>query len=170
MPGTIPMKRKYYPGNSGLSSALAEENDKQMIEEIWHNAKLLAIIVSGNFNEPGIHFFTPGEFSQQLAFMRHSKGRIIAPHLHNPVKREVQFTKEVLILRKGSLRVDFFSEEKEYIKSRILNKGDVILLSEGGHGFEVLEEVEMFEIKQGPYAGESDKTRFESAPDNLIFN
>ena len=38
--------------------------------------------------------------------------------------------------------------------------GDVILLIEGGHGFEVLEEIEMVEVKQGPYAGERDKERF----------
>jgi hypothetical protein len=67
-----------------------------------------------------------------------------------------------LFLRKGKLRVDFFDECQNYLESRILESGDVILLATGGHGFEVLEEVEMFEVKQGPYAGESDKTRFES--------
>lgn len=132
-----------------------------MIEQIFHDGLLLAIIVRKDFNESGIHFFTPDEFSQQLAFMKHPTGKQILPHVHNAVKREVHFTKEVLIIRKGKLRVDFYSNDKEYIKSRILNEGDIILLSEGGHGFEVIEEVEMFEIKQGPYAGEQDKTRFE---------
>jgi hypothetical protein len=42
----------------------------------------------------------------------------------------------------------------------VLESGDVILLSNGGHGFEVLEEVEMIEVKQGPYCGDEDKTRF----------
>ena len=44
---------------------------------------------------------------------------------------------------------------------RILQGGDVILLATGGHGFEVLEEIEMIEVKQGPYAGDQDKTRFD---------
>jgi len=132
-----------------------------MIEQITHNTLLLAIIIRADYNEAGIHFFTPNEFSQQLAFMRHPAGKEIEPHVHNAVAREVHFTKEVLFIRKGKLRVDFYTNEQEYIESRILQTGDAILLSEGGHGFEILEETEMLEVKQGPYAGEQDKTRFE---------
>ena len=132
-----------------------------MIQEIKHNNQLLAIIISNRYSEPGIHFFTPDDFSQQLAFMKHPVGKIIQPHVHNPVQREVHFTKEVLFIRKGKLRVDFYTDQQNYIESHILETGDVILLSEGGHGFEILEETEMIEVKQGPYAGEKDKTRFE---------
>jgi len=67
----------------------------------------------------------------------------------------------VLWIKKGKLRVDFYSESQKYLESRMLEAGDVILLAQGGHGFEVIEAVEMFEVKQGPYAGEEDKTRFE---------
>lgn len=132
-----------------------------MIEQITNNDELLAIIISDKFSEPGIHFFTPDCHSQQLAYMRHPTGKVIKPHVHNPVPREVQFTQEVLFLKKGKLRVDFYDENQNYLKSRILEPGDVILLATGGHGFEVLEEIEMIEVKQGPYAGEQDKTRFE---------
>jgi mannose-6-phosphate isomerase-like protein (cupin superfamily) len=131
-----------------------------MFEEIVHNNELLAIIVSNTFNKEGVHFFTPSSFSQQLAYMKHSKGKIIDPHLHNSVRREVHFTQEVLFIRKGSLRVDFYDEMKNYLESRILEAGDVILLIKGGHGFQVLENLEMFEVKQGPYAGDKDKIRF----------
>jgi hypothetical protein len=105
-----------------------------------------------------------------MAFMKHPAGKIIAPHVHNPVKREVHFTKEVLVLKKGKMSVDFFTNEQQYIKSRIIESGDVILLSEGGHGFEVLEEIEMFEIKQGPYAGEEDKVRFVPKVEKYCFD
>jgi len=132
-----------------------------MIEEITYNNQLLAIIISNKYSEPGINFCTPNDFSQQLAFMKHPVGKIIQPHIHNPVPREVHYTKETLFIRKGKLRVDFYSEQQEYIVSRMLETGDVILLSEGGHGFEVLEEIEMIEVKQGPYAGDKDKIRFE---------
>ena len=132
-----------------------------MIEEIRHNQILLAIIIRANYNESGIHFFTPNEFSQQLAFMKHPQGKKIQPHVHNPVPREVHYTKEVLFIRKGKVRVDFYTETQEYVESQVLETGDVILLSEGGHGFEMLEETEMIEVKQGPYVGEGDKTRFE---------
>lgn len=139
-----------------------------MIKEIKHNNQLLAIIIPSRFNEQGIHFFTPNEFSQQLAFMKHPQGKIIEPHVHNSVPREVHFTKEVLFLRKGKLRVDFYTDNKEYIGSQILETGDVILLSEGGHGFEMLEETEMIEVKQGPYAGDKDKTRFNAIDNSKI--
>jgi hypothetical protein len=131
-----------------------------MIEQITYDNQLLALIVSQKFDKPGIHFFTPNELSQQLAYMRHPVGKVIQPHVHNPVTREVQFTQEALFIRKGKLRVDIYNNEQEYLESRILDPGDVILLVTGGHGFEVLEEVEMIEVKQGPYVGEQDKTQF----------
>lgn len=131
-----------------------------MIETLKSGDQLLAIIVSGKFRDPGIHFFTSNDLSQQLAFMRHPAGKVIDPHVHNPVSRNVHFTQEVLLIKRGKLRVDFYNDAQEYLESRILEDGDVILLATGGHGFEVIEEVEMIEVKQGPYAGDQDKTRF----------
>lgn len=131
-----------------------------MIERIESNGELLAIIIKQSFTEPGIHFFTPNDFSQQLAYMNHPAGKIIEPHIHNPVQREVQFTLEVLFLKRGRLRVDFFDQQQNYLECRTLETGDVILLASGGHGFEALEEIELIEVKQGPYAGDADKTRF----------
>ena len=130
------------------------------VERIVSGPDLLSLIIRAEFCEPGIHFFTDNALSQQLAFMRHPEGKLIEPHVHNPVPREVQFTQEVLLIRKGRLRVDFYDASQRYLESRILHAGDVILLIQGGHGFEVLEEVEMIEVKQGPYVGEHDKTRF----------
>lgn len=132
-----------------------------MIETLKVGDQVLAVIVSREFNKPGIHFFTPDDLSQQLAYMRHPAGKVIDPHVHNPVNRSVQYTQEVLFIRRGRLRVDFYDNDQTYIESRILQAGDVILLATGGHGFEVLEEIEMIEVKQGPYTGDQDKTRFE---------
>jgi hypothetical protein len=131
-----------------------------MVEYIRHNGVLMAVIVAGSFSEPGIHFFTPHEFSQQLAFMRHPAGKVIPPHVHTPAPRTVEYTQEVLVIKRGRLRVDFYDEGRRYLESRVLRGGDVILLAVGGHGFEVLEEIEMIEVKQGPYAGDQDKQRF----------
>ncbi|MDI6716138.1 MAG: hypothetical protein QME63_04250 [Actinomycetota bacterium] len=140
-----------------------------MIENIIHKEGLLSIIIRGSYSKPGITFFTPDDLSQQLAYMNHPAGKIIQPHVHNPVPREVHYTQEVLFIKKGKLRVDFYDDEQNYLTSRILEAGDVILLATGGHGFEVLEEVEMIEVKQGPYAGENDKTRFDGiSADQII--
>ncbi len=132
----------------------------KMIEEITHHNQLLAMIISRDFNKPGIHFFTPDNLSQQLAYMHHPVGKVIPPHVHNPVMREVQYTQEVLLIKKGKLRIDFYNNQQQYLESRILESGDVVLLVTGGHGFEMLEETEMIEVKQGPYVGDRDKTRF----------
>jgi mannose-6-phosphate isomerase-like protein (cupin superfamily) len=133
-----------------------------MIQEIIYQNEVLAMIIPSEFRESGIHFFTPDSYSQQLAYMRHPQGKTIQPHRHNMVRREVFYTQEVLLIKKGKLRVDFYNDQQKYIESRILKQGDVILLIKGGHGFEILEEIEMIEVKQGPYVGNNDKTRFES--------
>lgn len=131
-----------------------------MIQNIYNSQNLLAVIIRSSFREPGVHFATPNSFSQQLAYMRHPAGKVIAPHVHNSVARQVHFTQEVLLIRSGVIRVDFYDQSQNYLESTELVAGDVILLASGGHGFEVIEDLEMIEVKQGPYAGEMDKTRF----------
>lgn len=131
-----------------------------MIERITHQGQELALIIRRTYRSDGIEFFTPGTYSQQIGYMNRPAGYVIPPHVHNPVPREVQYTKEVLFIRSGKLRVDFYSDAQEYLESAILEAGDVVLLALGGHGFEMLEPTEMIEVKQGPYAGDADKTRF----------
>ena len=104
-----------------------------------------------------INFFTPNSFSQQIGFMNRPKDYKIKPHIHKEVKREVFYTNEVLFIKKGLIQVDFYDDEKIFLKSRILKSGDLILLIKGGHGFKFLEDSELFEVKQGPYLGEKDK-------------
>jgi len=141
-----------------------------MIENIVHAGRTLAILLRTNYHDQGIKFFTPDDFSQQLAYMNRPAGYVIEPHVHNSVPRAVQFTKEVLFIKSGKVRVDFYDDDQAYLESRILNQGDVLLLAFGGHGFEMLEPSEIIEVKQGPYAGEGDKTRFAPAlPKKLIF-
>lgn len=131
------------------------------IDNIKWNGRIIATLLRSTFHDEGIKFFTPDDFSQQLAYMNRPRGYVILPHLHNSVLREVQFTQEVLFIKSGKVRVDFYDDEKSYLESRILNAGDVILLAFGGHGFEMLEASEIIEVKQGPYVGDLDKTRFE---------
>lgn len=129
---------------------------------IWKD-KIMAIIIRSNFSSEGIEFFTPNDFSQQLGYMNRPAGYVIEPHVHNIVKREVELTNEVIFIKSGLVRVDFYDEEHCYLESRVLNPGDVILLASGGHGFEMLEKSEIIEVKQGPYAGDSDKSRFKAS-------
>ena len=139
-----------------------------MIENILHNEQLISVIIRSQYNAEGIKFFTPDDFSQQLAYMNREKDYIILPHVHNPVKREVSYTQEVLFIKSGEVRVDYYDDNKNYLESRALGAGDVVLLSGGGHGFCMLEDSEIIEVKQGPYAGDRDKTRFDPVADDQV--
>jgi hypothetical protein len=139
------------------------------IEYISENNLILAIIIPHDYTAEGINFITPENYSQQLAYMHHPAGKVIQPHIHQILHRDVDYTQEVLVIKRGKLRVDFYNSERAYLFSRMLFAGDVILLVSEGHGFEIIEELEMVEIKQGPYGGDSDKIRFEPiSPDQIV--
>jgi hypothetical protein len=139
-----------------------------MLEQIIHNNILLSVIIRHSFSKEGIHFFTPDDFSQQLGYMNRPKNYEIPPHVHNLVPRTVSLTQEVLFIKSGKVRVDFYDNQKIYLESSVLYAGDVILLADGGHGFKMLEQSEIIEVKQGPYCGEMDKIRFAPIDDTTI--
>jgi hypothetical protein len=132
-----------------------------LIETITHGLEPLALIIRAGYDQPGIQFFTPANFSQQVASMRHPSGHKIAAHVHNLQLRQVLYTQEVLFLKRGQVKVNLYTSDREFITSRIVGAGDLILLCGGGHSLEMLEESTMIEVKQGPYAGDADKTRFD---------
>ena len=140
-----------------------------MIEKIIYKKKLLALIVRGKYrNKKGITFFTPNEATQQFGYMKHEKKYIIKPHLHKKRLTRIFYTTEVIILLKGVMRVDFYSQAKKYLFSKILKEKDIIMLVSGGHGFKVLKNIEMLEIKQGPYNLIKDKIKFENIDDKKV--
>jgi hypothetical protein len=138
------------------------------MEIIEYENQILAIIIRNSYSHNGIEFFTRENDSQQLDYMNRPVDYIIKPHRHNEVAREVLNTQEVLFIKTGKVRVDFYNDNQLYLESRILLPLDVILLSAGGHGFKMLEKSEIIEVKQGPYCGENDKVRFESIDESLI--
>ena len=132
-----------------------------MIRRVEKDGELIALIVPRNHAPEGLEFYTPNEFSQQLAYMKRPAGYRIPAHVHHEVPREVRFTREVLFIRRGRARIDLYTQEKAFVASEVLETGDVILLAAGGHGMTMLEPTEIIEVKQGPYTGTEDKERFE---------
>lgn len=131
-------------------------------EEIKHNDKLVAIILRSHYIPEKTTFFSPPNFSQQLGYIVYKKDGVIKAHFHKEIHRKIALTQEVLFIKNGRLIVNFYTTNKEYITSRGLNAGDIIFLCSGGHGFKMLEDTEMIEVKQGPYSGkENDKEVFE---------
>jgi hypothetical protein len=138
------------------------------VQNICDDSGLLAVIIRADFQADGIVFATPNELPQQLGYMKRPAGYEIDPHVHVLKRYDVQYSSETLFIRKGKVRIDFYSEDRQYLSSEILMAGDVVLLSRGGHGFEMLEESEIIEVKQGPYESDNDKIRFEGIKKNQI--
>lgn len=131
-----------------------------MVEKVIYNNQLISLIIRNSFYKEGLEFFTDELSPQQLGYMNRDAGYEIPPHIHNKLIRSIDSTQEVLFIKSGKVRIDYYNENKIFLESKIVNKGDIILLASGGHGFYMVEKSEIVEVKQGPYCGDSDKTRF----------
>ena len=140
-----------------------------MIKKVFHKKKLLALIINIKRNrKKGTKFFTPNNFVHQVGLINHPKDYVIKPHTHKNFLRKINKTSEVLYVKKGILRVDFYNNKKKYFLSKILKKDQIIILIEGSHGFKVLKKCELIEIKQGPFVKSLDKERFEKVNEKKI--
>ena len=131
------------------------------MEKFIHENILFAIIVRNDFHRDGVSFVTDGNGLLEMGYMSHPVGHSIKPHKHLPYPRQTLGTQEVLFLKSGKVRVDFYSDQDICVGCRELVAGDWIILLDGGHGFEILEASVLFEVKNGPYAGDKDKIRFQ---------
>lgn len=123
-----------------------------------HN-NVMALLIPNDYHKEGITFVTEDQDYQQIAFMDHKEGHIILPHYHNHIERTIDLTSETLVIKKGVLEVTLYEDQKP-IHVFNISQGDILTLLSGGHGFKVVNNVEMVEIKQGPFLGNKDKTRF----------
>ena len=115
-------------------------------EIIEHDGELLALIVRDDYSKPGTTSALHLSQRWKVAYTRHQAGKI-KPDVDDAIPNSVAY--KTLFIKRGLMRVDFLDEEKGYLESREFAAGDVILLVTGGHRLEVLEEVEMVEVKHG---------------------
>lgn len=130
------------------------------IEWIKDGDKILSLIIRANFSPEKTSFVTPENFIQQAGFVVYPREGVIANHIHKPLHREIIGTPETLLIRKGKVKVHFFNNARELKGEAIIEAGDILMLVSGGHGFTMLEDSILFEIKQGPYTGLDEKERF----------
>ena len=140
-----------------------------MIEKIYNQKKLYALIVRNSYRKrKGVSFFTDKKATQQFGYMNHKKNHLILPHRHNKRQSQILLTTEVIIILDGILRVDFYNNKEKYMFSKKLYKDDLIMLSNGGHGFKALKDIKMIEVKQGPYSLSMDKVKFAKVSEKKI--
>ena len=133
---------------------------KSPVEVIESDGVVLAYIVDPAWSAERTTFLTPDETSLQMGMIVYGAGEDIPAHVHLPITREVQGTNECIVVRKGRCRVTIYDAQRRFVTERDLEQGTIILLLGGGHGFHLYEDTILFEVKQGPYAGERDKERF----------
>jgi uncharacterized protein with PhoU and TrkA domain len=130
------------------------------IEHITSNGKPLAYIIRAEIEPLETTFMTPDDFKQQVGFIVYRAGTEIPRHVHRPVERRLDETSEVLVVRRGRCEVDIYSDERTLVAVRKLRAGDILILVAGGHGFRMLEDTVLLEVKQGPYTGVQERERF----------
>lgn len=132
----------------------------QPVDIISDDEGPVAYFVNRDWNPEKTEFLTPGEFGMQMGMIVYNEGEEIQPHIHLPIVREVHGTTECIVVKKGSCYIDIYNKKREILDSRTLVQGDIVLLLGGAHGFRMIEDCILFEVKQGPYAGDADKERF----------
>ncbi|MHC4505832.1 MAG: cupin domain-containing protein [Planctomycetota bacterium] len=130
------------------------------VERIQWEGKALAYIIRTEADPGETTFVTPPELNFQVGFVAYSAGGEVARHEHAPLERSVTGTSELLLVKNGRCEVDIYNEKRERVATRELAAGDVVLLVDGGHGFRMLDDTVLLEIKQGPYIGVDEKERF----------
>lgn len=125
-----------------------------MVEEIKSDdGKIIAIVVRRDFQKEGVNFVSKKDFPLQLGISSYKKEDKIKPHFH--IRKEIRINKiqEVVHIQSGRAVANLYDMNSRIIKSVELATGDTIFLTDGGHGFEMLEDTKIIEIKQGPYLG-----------------
>jgi uncharacterized protein with PhoU and TrkA domain len=130
------------------------------LESIALDGEVLAYVVRGGRVPEKTTFVTPDDCNLQVGYVVYEGGTEIARHMHLPVERHLVGTTEVLLVQRGRCEVDVFGPARQLVTTRELRAGDMLIAVGGGHGFRVLEDTVLMEIKQGPYPGGAEKERF----------
>ena len=129
-------------------------------EQFTSNGKTLAYIVRAESKPEKTAFLTPPDFNLQVGHIVYPAGHEIARHVHRQIERHIVGTSEVLIVKRGGCEIDIYNDQRELVATRELWEGDIMIMVGGGHGFRMLEDTVLIEVKQGPYPGVDEKERF----------
>ena len=139
-----------------MASHIAQERT----ETITHEGQVICLLVRGAPVPKSTAFYTPNEFTLQVGHIAYGKGHTIQRHNHPRISKQLDRVSEVLVIEEGRVRIDLYSDDRQLVATRELGPGDVAVLVSGGHGFHMLEDTVMVEIKQGPYSGKPEKEQF----------
>lgn len=126
---------------------------------VEHNGLKLAVFISKEDRQKGLNFYSEDGDFIQVGIWGYDKGKKLPAHIHNKVGREINRTQEVIYVMQGKVKASIYSEDESLVEEIILQEGDILVLLNGGHGYEILEDDSfVLEVKNGPYVG-ADKDR-----------
>jgi len=137
-----------------------EQSSGDPVERIYWGETCLAYIIRAELNPEKTTFLTPPDYKQQVGYIVYPAGGEIQRHIHRSLERHLIGTSEVLVVKKGRCEIDTYNDERKLVATRELREGDLMIMVSGGHGFRMLEDSVLLEVKQGPYTGEDEKERF----------
>lgn len=132
----------------------------ELVEHIDAGGRSLAYIVRAALAPSSTRFLTPPDLNQQAGLIVYPAGGEVRRHFHRAVERQIVGTSEVVIVRRGRCWLDVYDDDRILVATRELGPGDVMVMTGGGHGFRMLEDTILLEIKQGPYTGVDEKEDF----------
>ncbi len=132
------------------------------METIKDESGILAIIYRDSDWKEGLTFITPDDLFLQAGAWYYQKGKKLASHIHKDYVRTANRTHEIVYVKQGSMKVLLYSSDKVFKEEFFLYKGDLAIMAEGGHGYEILEDnTQILEAKNGPFVDvDTDKEKF----------
>jgi hypothetical protein len=142
------------------ATSLHAPQGTELVEKIFWEEQCLAYIIRASFLPERTTFLTPPDYKQQVGYVVYPAGGDIQRHVHRPLERHLVGTSEVLLVRQGCCEVDIYNNDRLLVATRELREGDIMLMVGGGHGFRMIDDTVLIEVKQGPYTGIDEKERF----------
>ena len=128
------------------------------VETIEFNGTKYAQVIWADTRITQTTFFSPAESSFQFGLLAHGAGFEEPPHLHQPVKREINDLQQMFVVQRGAVAVQLYADDKKLLREVVLKAGDAIVLIHGIHAIRVIEDMQCISVKQGPFLGtEKDK-------------
>lgn len=129
-------------------------------ETITHNGKVLCLIVRSELRAKTV-FHTSNDINLQVGHIVYRAGGEVQRHRHPPITRTVVGHAEVVIVESGRAHFDVYSEEDgQLLCTREVGPRDIVVVMAGGHGYRMIEDTVLIEVKQGPFSGVPEKILF----------
>jgi hypothetical protein len=123
------------------------------MEKIYYKKRLIGILIKGKYPNGSVPHTNTNITEEALGILtlKHPKNTLLPPHVHKPARRTTQKLQECFIVQKGKVKLDLYGDDKKHFRTITLKAPEAFLAISGGHGFTVLEDCEMLEVKNGPF-------------------